>query len=87
MLGLISQSVILCVSQKEEAVDYRWKQFSSDMLGMLLNFINSQHKQLFGPIFGYFQLFGRSRIVVKLAGIRPEPDEVFGAALMASLHH
>ena len=29
-----------------------------------------------------FQLFGRSRIVIKLAGIRPEPDVVFGAALI-----
>ena len=72
---------------KRRSSDYRWKQFASDMLGMLLNFINSQHKQLFGPIFGYFQPFGRSQIVEKLAGIRLEPDEVLGASLLIGTGH
>ena len=39
-----------------------------------------QHKQLFGPIFGHFQPFGRGWHVVKLAVIWP--DMVFGAALI-----
>ena len=79
--ALINTKCYIVCFTKRRSSDYRWKQYTSDMLGILLNFINSQHKQLFGPIFGYFQPFGRSWIAVKLAGIQPEPEKVFGAAL------
>ena len=78
------QSVTLLCEKRRNSY-HLLEEFASDILGMLLNFINCQHKQLFGPVFGYFQLFGRSRMVVKLAGIRPEPDTVFGTALVCNL--